>query len=142
MICVHAVSLFYRFGSASVMAYLTPQKDFEVIVISQKPCLDFFRLVFFTVRTFMDDLEQYALSMGFVFPKRGVLFSNGNELPMMVRIVSRGSADMARSDISSFDLFGTPNVNKDPFKVIASLQKSLDEKWKNVKLDYQPKNLM
>lgn len=122
------------------MAYITPQKDFEVIVISHKPCLDFFRLVFFTIRTFMDDLEQYALSMGFVFPKRGTKYTdNGNELPMMVRIVSRGSADMARSDISSFDLFGTPNVNKDPFKVIESLRKSL-KKWKTVKLNLHPRN--
>ena len=109
------------------MAYLTPQKDFEVIVISEKPCLEFFRLVFFTIRTFFDDLEQYALSMGFVFPKLNTNFDYGDELPMMVRILSRGAADSTRSDVSSFDLFGTANVNKDPFKVMRQIKKAVEK---------------
>lgn len=125
-----ALGLTVSFGQASVLAYITPQKDFEVIVISQKPCLDFFRLVYFTIRTFIDNMEQYSLSMGFVFPKMHTDYTKGDELPMMVRIVSRGAADSARSDISSFDLFGTANVNKDPFKVIRKIRELVEVKQK------------
>ena len=115
-------NLCIRFGKASLMVYITPQKDLEVMVISETPNLDFFRLSFFTIRTFIDDLQQYAISMGFVFPKLNADLNSGGELPMMMRLLSRGPADNSRSDISSFDLFGTANVNKDPFKLAQKLK--------------------
>lgn len=86
-------------------------------------------------------MDQYALSFGYVFPKLDADSRNGDELPMIARIVSRGSPDLARSDISSFDLFGTPNVNKDPFVVIKSIQNSLTNKWKHTNLGITPKYL-
>ena len=112
------------------MAYLTPHKDFEVVVISRRPCLDFFRLVYFTLQTFLVDLKEYSLSMGYVFPKLDKQLDDGEKLPMMLRIISRGPVDNPRSDVTSFDLFGTPNVNKDPFKVVNSIRKSVEERSK------------
>lgn len=119
-----------RFGDASLMAYLNPQKDAEIMIIAPKPCLDFFRLVYFTLRGFIDDMGLYALSMGFVFPKINSSPNSSNELPMIFRIVSRGSADSARSDIGSFGFFGTVNVNRDPFKLIKQIKKSVFAKQK------------
>ena len=118
------------------MAYLNPQKNAEIMVISEKPCLDFFRLVFFTVRGYIDDMELYALSMGFVFPKINTDTRYGDELPMLFRIVSRGSADSSRSDIGSFGFFGTVNVNIDPFKLIQTIRRSV-EKRKSEKFVYR-----
>ena len=130
----------FRFGNASIIAYITPQKDLEVVLLGAEPSLDFFRLYYFAVRTFMDDLGQFALSSGCVFPKMGADMNNGAELPMMCRLLSRGAADLPRSDVSSFDLFGTANVNKDPFDVIKTLQTSL-EKLKKETLTYKAKHL-
>ena len=53
------------------MAYLNPQKDAEIMILSATPCLDFFRLVYFTLRTFIDDMQLYALSMSVTFPRLG-----------------------------------------------------------------------
>ena len=39
----------HSYGDASVFALLTPKRDYEVVVISRAPCLDFYRLVFFTL---------------------------------------------------------------------------------------------
>jgi len=130
---VHAaLALSFSYKEASLMVYLTPQKDYEVIIISKKPCLHFFQLAYHTIRSFMDDLQQYSLSMSYVFPKitSSVNDQSKQELPMMLRIITRGPADNTRSDVSSFDLFGTPNVNKDPFKVMEDLQKSLSRRTK------------
>ena len=114
------------------MAYLNPQKDAEIMILSEKPGLDFFRLVFFTIRTFIDDMQLYALSMSIAFPKINSV-GDGRELPMIFRVVSRGSADSSRSDIGSFGFYGTVNVNRDPFKLISqmrtSIQRRIDSKF-------------
>lgn len=89
----------------------------------------------------MDDLGQYALSSGCVFPRIGAKpTENGAELPMICRLLSRGAADLPRSDVSSFDLFGTANVNKDPFDVIQKLKVSL-KKLEQEPLTYKPEHL-
>ena len=108
-------------------------------MLGPEPSLDFFRLFYFAVRSFMDDMGQFALSAGCVFPKLGVdVKDDGSEMPMMCRLLSRGAADLPRSDVSSFDLFGTANVNKDPFDVIKKLRASF-EKLNKESLTYKSK---
>jgi len=85
-------------------------------------------------------LGLFALSSGCVFPKLGSNPENGAELPMLCRLLSRGAADLPRSDVSSFDLFGTSNVNKDPFELITKIKKSLKKLVKE-ELKYKPKHL-
>ena len=83
-------------------------------------------------------MGQFAISAGCVFPKLNANTNNGAELPMICRLLSRGAADLPRSDVSSFDLFGTANVNKDPFDVIKKVKIAL-ERLKTSKFTYQPK---
>ncbi|XP_012556033.1 uncharacterized protein LOC105844215 [Hydra vulgaris] len=124
------LGLVFKFGNATLLIYLTPQKEYEVLVISRKPCQDFFRLSYYTYQVYINVLNEYAISSGYVFPK---LNSNSKlELPMMLRMVSRGPADNMRSDISSFDLFGTANVNSDPFKLMKKVHSYLVESMKNI----------
>lgn len=134
-----ALGLSVGFGKASILAYITPQKDLEVVLLSPKPSLDFFRLYFFAVRIFMDELGQFALSSGCVFPKLGADLDTGEELPMICRLLSRGAADLPRSDVSSFDLFGTANVNKDPFNLIKKIESSLAKIKVKYELTVKPK---
>ena len=109
------------------MTYLNPIKDAEIMVIAERPCLDFFRLVYFTIRAFIDDLQLYALSMSMSFPKIGTDYEHGDELPMLFRVVSRGSADSVRSDIGAFGFYGTVNVNRDPYKLIQQVKDSVSK---------------
>ena len=125
----------YRFGNASAMAYITPKRDYEILVISPKSCIDFFRLVFFTIRAFIDDLNEPSITMGWVFPKLHARAQYGDELPMIFRIVSRGNPMTLQSDISSFDLYGTANINKDPYEMIRILRTSVERREKE-KFEY------
>jgi hypothetical protein len=45
------------------------------------------------------------------------------ELPLWVRIIDRGDPLSPRSDISAMELFGSPNVNSDPFVLATRLKK-------------------
>lgn len=124
----NSVGLAVKFGDAVAVAYLTPQKEFATFVISREPSLDFFRLIYFVYRAFIDDLKLYAYSSGFVFPKLDGNFKENNELPAVFSIVYRGSVGGKTSDISSFDLFGTPYVKMAPFKVISSIRSSVERR--------------
>eukprot|EP00112_Aurelia_sp_Birch-Aquarium-sp1_P024870 Seg803.6 transcript_id=Seg803.6/GoldUCD/mRNA.D3Y31 product="hypothetical protein" protein_id=Seg803.6/GoldUCD/D3Y31 len=133
----HSIGLAAQYGGASALAYLTPQKDYCTFVISRKPDIDFFKMVYFVYKAFVDDLRLYAYSSGFVFPKLNIEAGNEDkELPAVFSIVYRGSLAGSRSDISSFDLFGTANVNVSPYKVIQSIKGSINErKDETYKLD-------
>eukprot|EP00794_Sanderia_malayensis_P006123 gene6123-6827_t len=129
----NSLGLTVEYESAVALAYLTPQKDYTTFVICREPNLDFFKLVYFVLKAFVEDLKLYAYSSGFVFPKWDHdSTENGNELPALFSIVYRGSLAGSRSDISSFDLFGTANVNVSPYKVVdairSSVKKRRDEK--------------
>ncbi|XP_065066688.1 uncharacterized protein LOC135692480 [Rhopilema esculentum] len=138
----HSIGLAVQFGDAVALGYITPQKDYCTFVISRKPGLDFFKMVYFVYKAFIEDLKLYAYSSGFVFPKMKTKPENEDkELPALFSIVYRGSLAGSRSDISSFDLFGTANVNSSPYKVIAAIRSSVekrkDEKYEIDELGFQ-----
>lgn len=123
----NSIGLAATYGGASALAYVTPQKDYCTFVISRKPDLDFFKMVYFVYRAFIDDMKLFAYSSGFVFPKLGANSAEA-ELPALFSVVYRGSLAGSRSDISSFDLFGTANVNVSPYKVIKAVQSSISKR--------------
>jgi len=125
----NSIGLAATYGSASALAYVTPQKDYCIFVIGREPELDFFKMVYFVYRAFIDDMKLYAYSSGFVFPKLSKdSDSDEPEIPALFSIVYRGSLAGSRSDISSFDLFGTANVNVSPYKVIQAIRSSIGKR--------------
>ncbi|EDO48141.1 predicted protein [Nematostella vectensis] len=124
LVKVHsALGLTASLGKATVMAYLTPQASHELVFISSSVCEDIFRLLFFAMRAYIDDMGLYAYSAGMVFPK--LVAPQSGDLPMIMRLVFRGAVTSTRADISSIELFGTPNVNVDPYKLINSIRKTM-----------------
>ena len=109
---VHNVlGLCVNVGKATAMAYLTPKKDFEIIVMSETVNDDFFRLVYHVIRTFMDDMKLMAYSMGMYLPPVDHWSSQqSSDIPAIARIISRGSVSSTRSDISAMELFGASQV--------------------------------
>ncbi|XP_031552276.1 uncharacterized protein LOC116289476 [Actinia tenebrosa] len=125
LVKVHSLlGLTVHFGEATAMAYVTPQASHEVMLISKRPGNDIFRLLFYTMRAYIDDMGLYAMSAGMVFPKMIPKPENG-DLPMIMRVVYRGALTSSRADISSIELFGTPNVNVDPYSVVKSIRRTM-----------------
>lgn len=122
---IHSVlGLTVEYGTAVAVASLVPKKDNEVVIISAKADNDFFQLMYFVIRAFIDDMENLCFSSGIAFPSMtGEMGSDS--LPVFMRIVSRGAVAEIRSDISSLELFLSPNANTDPFKVIKYIKESV-----------------
>ncbi|XP_033111350.1 uncharacterized protein LOC117112387 [Anneissia japonica] len=103
----NALGLATKFGNASAMAYLTPKNDNEVIIMSKTANLDFFRLLFYVIKAFTEDMKLYAWSLAMFLPKLEPWVAPGfDDIPALVRIVSRGPVNSPRSDISAMELFG------------------------------------
>jgi len=73
----------YVLGTASALAYLTPKKEKEIFIIAPTANNDFFTLLHFTLRAYMDSMRIYAWSLAIFLP---VLDSEAPSLPAIVRI--------------------------------------------------------
>ncbi|XP_064606167.1 LOW QUALITY PROTEIN: uncharacterized protein LOC135471048 [Liolophura sinensis] len=122
-----ALNLSIQLGEAVAFAHLIPRKDDEVVVMSRLPDEDFFKLIYYTVRAFIEDMEKFCFSLAVALPTMGG--DKTGQIPAFARIVTRGSVSSIRSDISSVDLFVASNVNIDPYKVIGYIRNSVAKRY-------------
>ncbi|KAK3769585.1 hypothetical protein RRG08_007988 [Elysia crispata] len=122
-----ALGLVAKHRSAVVLASLTPRKDNEVIIIAAKADKDFFELIYFVLRAYIDDLKKYSFSLGGGFPAMSPDAKAGR-IPAFVRVITRGVTTEIRTDISALELFTATNVNIDPYKVIADIRLSVKKR--------------
>eukprot|EP00051_Salpingoeca_urceolata_P013798 m.174549 g.174549 ORF g.174549 m.174549 type:complete len:438 (+) comp17900_c1_seq9:257-1570(+) len=114
LINVHyALGLAYLHKDVTVMAYLTPKKDNEIIVVAPTLSDDFARVLHHVLRIFIDDLQLQAFSMAWYLPR----MDGKDGLPAVARVIHRGIASQPQSDISAMELFATSNVNTDPWAI-------------------------
>ncbi|CAH1783243.1 unnamed protein product [Owenia fusiformis] len=116
-----------------VVAYasITPKKDNEIVIMAESPSANFFHMIYYVTRAFIEDMDHLCYSMSIVYPEMGS--SNTGRMPTLARIVTRGSVSEIRSDISSLELFAASNVNVDPFKAIQFIRKSIKHRKHLVK---------
>eukprot|EP00058_Branchiostoma_floridae_P014213 XP_002599701.1 hypothetical protein BRAFLDRAFT_70379 [Branchiostoma floridae] len=109
----------------------TPKKDHEVFIMSRTSGEDFFRLIYYTIRTFIDNLKRPAFSMAMFLPRLEPFSAPTSEdIPAVARIITRGPPDNPRNDISAMELFAASNVNVDPFTVIQHIKNTISRNKK------------
>lgn len=126
-----SLGLAVSYKSAVAFASLVPRKDHEVVVMAPVAGRDFFEMIYFVLRAFVDDLPQYCFSMGITYP---ALSGMEAVLPAYARIITRGAVTDLRADISSLELFTATNVNIDPFRVIKVVRESVQKRQNEFKL--------
>ncbi|XP_052779894.1 uncharacterized protein LOC128217076 isoform X1 [Mya arenaria] len=127
LIQLHAImGLTVQYGSAVAFANIVPKKDNEMVIVSERADRDFFLLWYFVLRGFLDDMQNGTMcfSSGAAFPSM-TGDTSSQSLPAYVRIITRGIVSDNRADISSLELFTTPNANTDPFHVISVMKESV-----------------
>ncbi|XP_029633701.1 uncharacterized protein LOC115209428 isoform X3 [Octopus sinensis] len=119
---IHSMlDLAFHYKTAAAFANITPKKDNEIVVLGEAPNDDFFKLLYYVLRAYIDDMEKLCFSMAIAFPsilKEDVT----GRLPVYARLISRGTVGEVRSDISSLELFAASNVNVDPFQVATKVR--------------------
>ncbi|GAB1600256.1 uncharacterized protein LOC115209428 isoform X1 [Argonauta hians] len=122
LLYVHSMlDLAFHHKTASAFANITPKKDNEIVIIGEAANEDFFKLLYYVLRAYIDEMEKLCFSMAIAFPSI-VKDDFTGRLPVYARLISRGTVGEVRSDISSLELFAASNVNVDPFALATKVR--------------------
>jgi len=105
----------------SVLAYITPTKDKEVMIIG-KNVDDVKKPAYETLRCFIDRLGVFAFNFVIQMPPL-VSRPGWEDFPYVARVIDRGPSLKLGTDIASMELYGSKVIGADPFKVIDEVRK-------------------
>ena len=106
----------------AAFASLTPVKEKELVVIGPDPQdAALHRTVGSVLQSFVHNLGARAFNVAFFMPPLAPAEEDWSDFPTVVRIVDRGDPANRTSDIGAMELYATPVVASDPFRVAQTL---------------------
>jgi hypothetical protein len=116
-------------GTVSVLAWLTPRKEREVLVVGG-PAIDelepaFAAAVARTAVAYRDGLGVRSFNLALQRPELGAPTGAIPEIGPVVRLVDRGDPSSPTSDIGAMELYAASVVSSDPFEVAEQLRGAL-----------------
>jgi len=124
IITVHeTLGLAIRCNNVVAMAYITPIKEMEIMIISWSESYEIFgRMFYLALEVLFKDMNVRAISCGI-----SLKAYNDNNYPTIARIINRGGAFDLRNDVGAMEFYGACNITNDPFV----LAKALHDRFKN-----------
>ncbi len=108
-----------------VLAYLTPIKEKEVLLIADTLDRSFKKTVYEVTRCLVDTLGAASFNMAVYMPPMSSTDEDWGGFPVVARIVDRGDPSIRTSDIGAMELYASSVVSSDPFKLARSLREYL-----------------
>lgn len=120
-----SLGLAFERENIRIMAYLTPVKSREVMLIAEGLDTPFKKSVFDTLAMFRDRLGVTSFNLAIATPPLDKTRESWRDFPVLARLVDRGSLHYRSSDVGSMELFAANTVAADPFKLAATLKEHL-----------------
>lgn len=109
------VGLSLDLDGVDAYAHLTPRKEKEVVITADDRGEAMADAVHTVLRTFIDDLGVQSFNVGVYYPPRS---DEEWHLPVVARIVDRGSLESKTTDMGGMEVYGGENVvASDPYAV-------------------------
>jgi hypothetical protein len=103
------------------LAYLTPVKSKEIVLMSDTLNVSFKTSVYDILSLYRDVLGVTSFNLAITLPPMDKTRESWQGFPVMAWLVDRGSLDYRSSDIGSLELFAANSVASDPFKLAQKL---------------------
>ncbi len=119
-----SIGLSHKSGDVKLFASITPVKEKEITIISQKsPATNeqTKRIIFKTLRCLIDILGVQSFNMSISCPS----MSRKDNFPYIIQIVDRGDISKSTADIGGMELFGSTVVSDDPYTIIKEIREYL-----------------
>ncbi|KAL7633332.1 UNVERIFIED_CONTAM: hypothetical protein RMT77_016438 [Armadillidium vulgare] len=131
-----ALGLAVRLGKAVALCTLAGSGDLEVMILSDTPNSDLFRLFYFTLQVYHElNFPCHSMFMGWSALGSSERAKFG-KVPAILRVMTRGNCMSKTNDISSIDLFLTNFRDYDPWFLSRHLHKKIsnsEDLYKNKK---------
>ena len=127
------LGLGFRAKGVEVMAYLTPIKEKETLLLAED--LDkIIEVLPKVLRCFYDRLAVRSFNLALVAAPHAVFQDVEEEekrrwdgFPLMVRIVDRGDLKSRTADMGAMELYASSVISRDPYRVIEELKQALQQ---------------
>lgn len=119
---VHAsLGLAFTRKGTRVLAYLTPVKEKEILLLSPVLDNDLKEAIFGVLRCYVESLGVSAFNLAFIMPPLAPTKEDWAGFPVMVRLLDRGDPMNRTADIGAMELYASSVISSDPFQVAAAL---------------------
>lgn len=130
---IHEIlGLGFRADKARLMAYLTPIKEKEIIIIA-KTIEDVKKVVPKALSCFYSELGVRSFNLALICPPSAIFKDIDNEekqrwkdFPIMIRIVDRGDLAIRTADFGAMELYACNVISSDPFIVARKLRSAFE----------------
>ncbi len=108
-----------------VMAYLTPVKEKEVVLIAQELGRSLKERLYEVLACFRDRMGVTSFNAALYLPPIAPVEEDWRGFPVIARLVDRGNPQSKASDIGSMELYASSVISSDPFDVAQVVRESL-----------------
>lgn len=112
-------------GGTRILAYLSPIKDKEVILLAQQLDLSLQERIYEVLACLRDRMGVASFNLALATPPLSQAEEDWTGFPVLVRVVDRGDPKSAASDIGAMELYASSVIASDPFEVARLLKESL-----------------
>lgn len=121
-----SLELGFEVGNLKVFPSLTPTKDGEVIVFSEKMDDQASKLIQQIYRYFAEGRTASAFNMLIGYKPLENIYDWQNFPEAIIRFISRGNPWVKNSDFGGFELMGTSIISSDPYQINRELKSALN----------------
>lgn len=108
-------------GATRVLAYLSPFKDSEVIIMAPELNLSLKERIFQVLACLRDRTGVLTFNLSLVTAPLSATDEDWEGFPVLVRILDRGDPASRACDVGSMEIYGASVVSSDPFKLARKL---------------------
>jgi len=119
-----SLGLIVDYQSVRILAYLTPIKEKEVILISDQLDDELKYAIYKVLQCFVERLGVSSFNLALYMRPIDSVPEDWGGFPVLVRVVDRGDPDNKTADFGAMELYASSVITSDPFRVVDALSKS------------------
>ncbi len=122
----HALGCGFESDGVRVMAYLTPAKEKETVLIAAELGEPLKDRLYDVLACFRDRLGVSSFNVALLMPPIAPVEDDWGGFPIIARVVDRGAKGSGVSDIGGMELYASTVVSSDPFDVARVVKAALE----------------
>jgi hypothetical protein len=117
-----ALRLGGELDNVRMIAYLTPVKEKEIMILSDEYSLPFKEAIYHALAALRDSMNVTNFNLALVVPPLCKTKEDWSGFPIIARVVDRGDPKSGSCDIGTMELYAASVISSDPFQVMRLLK--------------------